>query len=50
MRLTNASFKTFLDLSNYRIDQIEEDLLSEKLKIKAISDDLDKTFDDMQNF
>jgi len=35
---------------NVRIDQIEEDLLSEKLKIKAISDDLDKTFNDMLNF
>lgn len=32
---------------NIRIDQIEEDLLSEKLKIKHISDDLDSTFDDM---
>ena len=28
---------------NIRIDQIEEDLLNEKLKIKAISDDLDST-------
>ena len=32
---------------NIRIDQIEEDLLNEKLKIKKISDDLDSTFDDM---
>ena len=32
---------------NIRIDQIEEDLLSEKMKIKKISDDLDSTFDDM---
>ena len=32
---------------NIRIDQIEEDLLCEKLKIKAISDDLDSTFEDM---
>ena len=32
---------------NIRIDQIEEDLLNEKLKIKAISDDLDSTFTDM---
>ena len=32
---------------NIRIDQIEEDLLSEKMKIKHISDDLDSTFDDM---
>ena len=30
-----------------RIDQVEEDLLAEKMKIKFISDDLDKTFDDM---
>ena len=32
---------------NIRIDQIEEDLLNEKLKIKAVSDDLDSTFTDM---
>ena len=32
---------------NIRIDQIEEDLLSEKLKIKSISDDLDGTFTTM---
>merc|ERR1712038_1670598 len=32
---------------NIRIDQIEEDLLNEKLKIKRVSDDLDSTFDDM---
>merc|ERR1719273_1420445 len=32
---------------NIRIDHIEEELLCEKLKIKAISDDLDGTFDDM---
>ena len=32
---------------NIRIDQVEEDLLAEKIKIKHISDDLDKTFDDM---
>ena len=32
---------------NIRIDQIEEDLLCEKLKIKRISDDLDGTFTDM---
>ena len=32
---------------NIRIDQIEEDLLNEKLKIKRISDDLDSTFTDM---
>ena len=32
---------------NIRIDQIEEDLLSEKLKIKKLSDEVDSTFDDM---
>merc|ERR1712088_944681 len=32
---------------NIRIDQIEEDLLSEKLKIKSIADDLDGTFNTM---
>ena len=32
---------------NIRIDQIEEDLLNEKLKIKSVSDDLDSTFTDM---
>merc|ERR1712013_357423 len=32
---------------NVRIDQTEEDLLSEKLKIKKISDELNQTFDDM---
>merc|ERR1719402_678164 len=36
--------------SNVRIDQIEEDLLTEKLKIKAVSDELNKTFTDMLNF
>lgn len=33
---------------NIRIDQIEDDLLAEKLKIKNISDDLDGTFKDME--
>ena len=32
---------------NIRIDQVEDDLLSEKLKIKKISDDLDGTFNEM---
>merc|ERR1719367_2538735 len=32
---------------NCRIDQIEEDLLNEKLNIKRVSDDLDSTFEDM---
>ena len=35
---------------NIRIDQVEDDLLAEKLKIKAISDDLDGTFRDMNYF
>merc|ERR550519_2277420 len=35
---------------NVRIDQIEEDLLTEKMKIKSVSDDLDKTFTDMLSF
>merc|ERR1712156_562628 len=34
---------------NVRIDQIEEDLLTEKYKIKKISDDLNQTFEDMIN-
>ena len=34
---------------NVRIDQVEEDLLTEKYKIKKISDDLNQTFDDMIN-
>ena len=34
---------------NVRIDQTEEDLLSEKLKIMKISDELNQTFDDMIN-
>ena len=29
---------------NIRIDQIEEDLLNEKLKIKKLSDEVDSTF------
>jgi len=32
---------------NIRIDQIEEDLLNEKLKIKKLSDEVNTTFDDM---
>merc|ERR1719189_1744600 len=34
---------------NIRIDQIEEDLLNEKLKIKKLSDEVDSTLDDMLN-
>ena len=33
---------------NIRIDQIEDDLLTEKLKIKHVSDDLDGTFKQME--
>eukprot|EP00091_Calanus_sinicus_P005130 TRINITY_DN1550_c0_g1_i2.p1 TRINITY_DN1550_c0_g1~~TRINITY_DN1550_c0_g1_i2.p1 ORF type:complete len:287 (-),score=82.53 TRINITY_DN1550_c0_g1_i2:290-1150(-) len=32
---------------NVRIDQVEEDLLKEKYKIKKISDEVNQTFDDM---
>ena len=32
---------------NVRIDQVEEDLLSEKMKIKKVSDELNQVFDDM---
>merc|ERR1711972_1241106 len=38
-----------LKRSEYRIDQVEEDLLGEKYKIKKISDDLNQTFEDMIN-
>eukprot|EP00092_Neocalanus_flemingeri_P089210 GFUD01112867.1.p1 GENE.GFUD01112867.1~~GFUD01112867.1.p1 ORF type:complete len:106 (+),score=44.56 GFUD01112867.1:30-320(+) len=34
---------------NVRIDQVEEDLLGEKMKIKRVSDELNQTFDDMLN-
>merc|ERR1711936_530667 len=34
---------------NIRIDQVEEDLLTEKYKIKKISDEVNQTFDDMLN-
>ena len=32
---------------NVRIDKVEEDLVIEKMKIKGVSDDLNKCFDDM---
>lgn len=32
---------------NHRIDDIEDDIYREKLKIKKVSDELDETFDDM---
>ncbi len=35
---------------NIKIDQTEETLLTEKLKIKKVSDDLNQTFDDMLRF
>ena len=34
---------------NVRIDQVEEDLLTEKMKIKKVSDELNQVFDDMIN-
>ena len=34
---------------NVRIDKVEEDLVIEKMKIKQVSDDLNKVFDDMMN-
>jgi hypothetical protein len=37
----------FVRLPLFRIDQIEDELIHEKLKIKAISDDLDGTFRQM---
>ena len=33
---------------NFRIDQIEDELIHEKLKIKAVSDDVDGTFKQME--
>ena len=33
----------------WQFDQVEEDLLAEKYKIKKISDDLNQTFEDMIN-
>merc|ERR1712039_307455 len=35
---------------NIRIDQVEEDLMNEKLKIKKVSDELNGTFGDMLSF
>jgi hypothetical protein len=35
---------------NVRIDQVEEDLLAEKMKIKKVSDEVNQTFDDMLSF
>ena len=38
----------YIQRMNIRIDQIEDDLLSEKLKIKSVSDDLNSTFQQME--
>ena len=51
-KLTNAneqSENSEMDISrlNVRIDRVEEDLVIEKMKIKQVSDDLKKCFDDM---
>jgi hypothetical protein len=32
---------------NHRIDDLEDDIYREKLKIKRVSDELNSTFDDM---
>ena len=34
---------------NHRIDDIEDEIYREKLKIKKVSDELNETFDDMLN-
>ena len=51
-KLTHAneqSENSEMDISrlNVRIDRVEEDLVIEKMKIKQVSDDLNKCFDDM---
>eukprot|EP00092_Neocalanus_flemingeri_P108615 GFUD01139492.1.p1 GENE.GFUD01139492.1~~GFUD01139492.1.p1 ORF type:complete len:285 (+),score=126.81 GFUD01139492.1:59-913(+) len=51
-KLTNANEKSEvseMDIGrlNVRIDKVEEDLVIEKMKIKQVSDDLNKCFDDM---
>jgi len=51
-KLTNANAKSEnseMDIGrlNVRIDKVEEDLVIEKMKIKQVSDDLNKCFDDM---
>ena len=35
---------------NIRIDQVGNDLLAEKMKIKSISDELGETLDEMQHY
>ena len=39
----------FFNLFNLRIDDIEDEIYREKLKIKKVSDELNETFDDMLN-
>ena len=39
--------RTFNDFFNLRIDDIEDEIYREKLKIKKVSDELSDTFDDM---
>ena len=43
-------FKSFSSSLKHvaRIDQIEDELIHEKLKIKAVSDDVDGTFKQME--
>ena len=43
-------FKAFSNSLKHaaRIDQIEDELIHEKLKIKAVSDDVDGTFKQME--
>ena len=53
MRHIPPEFTFFKSFSNSlkhcaRIDQIEDELIHEKLKIKAVSDDVDGTFKQME--
>ena len=53
MRQSRAGFTFFKSFSTSlkhgaRIDQIEDELIHEKLKIKAVSDDVDGTFKQME--
>ena len=53
MRHIPSEFTFFKSFSNSlklgaRIDQIEDELIHEKLKIKAVSDDVDGTFKQME--
>ena len=54
MRHIPSEFTFFKSFSNSlkhgtRIDQIEDELIHEKLKIKKISDDVDGTFKQMES-